>query len=297
MGKKSKRAGKAGGDTTAGGGKSAAKTKQGPGKARRERAAAQREVQARLDALIAKLEEELRDVELFGPLEEREECPVCFVPMPLDLSHWSHPPCCSKIICHACARAAGARRQFNCAFCRAPVSGDEALRQQQLRKRIESGDTWAMYILANNYKNGNKGLPKDDIAAMNLWLQAAELGHLPALCSISGRYVKNEFEVRTTKEQALKLAKAAAKKGSVRGHHLLGWLEFKEQDNLVKARNHFVHAAIGGWKESLEMLKIMQRGGMLDQDTFDDIEVKHNEALALEWSEERDKVNTKDGVK
>ena len=55
MGKKGRRAGKTGGDTTAGG-KAATKPKQGPGKARRERSAALREIQARIDALIGKLD-------------------------------------------------------------------------------------------------------------------------------------------------------------------------------------------------------------------------------------------------
>ena len=49
MGKKGKRASKAG----------AAAVKQGPGKARREQAATLRSVEARLDALVAKLGEEL----------------------------------------------------------------------------------------------------------------------------------------------------------------------------------------------------------------------------------------------
>lgn len=300
MGKKGRRAGKTGGDAT-GGGKAATKPKQGPGKARRERAAAQREIQARADALIAKLDVELRDVELFGPPEEREECPICFVLMPLARSQRAIVPCCGKTICSACfmaAISAGEMGQYICAFCRAPVVGigdeaaDQPLRNRvKLRHRVESGDGEAMYILAQNYESGNFGVQKDHVAAMKLWLQAAELGHIPALCAIASKYPKNDFEVRTTKEQALKLAKAAAKKGGVKGHAILGILEWKVQKDTVQALKHLVHAAIGGDKPSFKLLKEIRdrsREIVLDQDTFDDIEAKHKEALALEWSEERE---------
>ena len=302
MGKKGKRAGKTGGAPTAGG-KAATKPKQGPGKARRERAAALREIQPRLDALIAKLEEELRDVELFGPLEEREECPICFVPMPLETSEWSHAPCCGKTLCCACAITSGAKGHNNCEFCRAPILrvgiDDEAL-CQQLRNRVESGDAMAMFELATCYEKGIHGVQKDDIAAIKLLIQAAELGNIEALCDLADKHLLDkELEVRTTKEQALKLtkeqalklAKAAAKKGSVRGHEILGGLEF-EKDNfgtLAQALRHFIHAAIGGNKRSFDILRqTRDQSGVLDQDAFDDIEAKHKEALALEWSEERE---------
>ncbi len=303
MGKKGKRAGKTGGDATAGG-KAAAKTKQGPGKARRERAAALREIQARLDALISKLEEELRDVELFGPPEEREECPICFVPLPLEPSEISHVPCCGKMTCAACVMAAMAADevgQYTCAFCRAQVVGigdeakDQALRNRvKLRNRVESGDAWAMFTLAEDYELGVSGVQKDHVSAMKLWLQSAELGHIPALCAIAKSQLNNEFEVRTTKEQALKLAKAAATKGSAKGHAILGFLENKQGD-LDKALKHFVHAAIGGDKRSFDMLRSLQHKGLplLNQDELDDIEPKHKEALALEWSEERERYRAK----
>ena len=190
MGKKGRRAGKTGSGTTTGGGggKAATKPKQGPGKARRERAAALREIQARVDALVAKLEEELRDVELFGPLEEREECPICFVPMPLDTGQSAHIACCGKLACNACAASASARGQFTCPFCRAPISGDDEVTNQQLRNRIESRDAAAMGMVAEDYEAGRHGVQKDEIAAMKLWLQAAELGHIDALVDLAKRW-------------------------------------------------------------------------------------------------------------
>ena len=65
MGKKGKRASKAG----------TAAVKQGPGKARREQAAALRSVEARLDALVAKLGEELEDKSAFSRLPSSNHGP------------------------------------------------------------------------------------------------------------------------------------------------------------------------------------------------------------------------------
>ena len=302
MGKKGKRSGKTGGG---GGSKAAAKPKQGPGKARRERAAALREIDARLDALIAKLDVELRDVELFGPPEEREECPICFVPMPLEPKQKVHVRCCGKTACMACALASNATGLRTCPFCRAQIHDEE--HDQQLRNRVELGDVFAMEILAESYEIGGNGVQKDDVAGMRLWLQAAELGHLPGLCALASRHLRNEFEGRTTLEQAMKLAEAAAKKGSVEGHHFLGILGLDIDKDMTqeralkveKAMKHLEHAAIAGNAPSFKMLReIRDEGGesldvLLKHDTFEEMEAKHKEALALEWSEEREEVNKK----
>lgn len=94
MGKKSKRSAKAGAVSNA---------KQSTGKARREKIAALRDIEARIDALIERLETELQDKDVFTPFPEREECPVCFVPMPLMEANGSiDMNCCGKSICDGC---------------------------------------------------------------------------------------------------------------------------------------------------------------------------------------------------
>lgn len=90
MGKKGKRAGKGGGTA-----------KHGAGKAHRERAVAMREIEAAIIALVEKLEEELHDVDVFSPLSEKEDCPVCFLPMSCP-DNAGYVPCCGKTICKGC---------------------------------------------------------------------------------------------------------------------------------------------------------------------------------------------------
>ena len=114
MGKKGKRSAKTGDG----------KPKQGPGKARRERAAAMKEINAGVTALVERLESKTQDVELFGPLPEQEECPICFVPLPRSDAESFYMFCCGKTICGGCGHASvliagkAKKKSLLCAFCR-----------------------------------------------------------------------------------------------------------------------------------------------------------------------------------
>ena len=44
---------------------------------------------------------ELREEQLFKEVEP-EECPLCFLPLPLDASQSTFQSCCGKIICNGC---------------------------------------------------------------------------------------------------------------------------------------------------------------------------------------------------
>ena len=47
--------------------------------------------------------ERVLDPELWKPHPPTEDCPVCFVPLPLDQAEFSYWVCCGKIICPACS--------------------------------------------------------------------------------------------------------------------------------------------------------------------------------------------------
>ena len=42
---------------------------------------------------------ELREEKLFSNPPEREECPICFLPMPFEKEKFSYRACCGKEIC------------------------------------------------------------------------------------------------------------------------------------------------------------------------------------------------------
>ena len=62
-----------------------------------------RDLEARIAALAERLEVELEGVDVFSPLEEREDCPVCFVKLPLAEDDLDFMACCGKVVCRACS--------------------------------------------------------------------------------------------------------------------------------------------------------------------------------------------------
>ena len=71
---------------------------------------------------------ELRDELLFKQPESTHigDCPICCLPLSLDLTKSTMMTCCSKIICHGCdhannSREAEERLEHSCLFCRKPT--------------------------------------------------------------------------------------------------------------------------------------------------------------------------------
>src|SRR5210317_429484 len=89
---------------------------------------------------------ELHDRKLMQQPEETHlgECPLCFLPMPIDADKSTFYPCCSEMICQGCDYANDmSNGGDNCPFCRELVSsGDE--QDKQVMKRIKANDPAAL---------------------------------------------------------------------------------------------------------------------------------------------------------
>mgnify|MGYP000007867152 CR=1 FL=1 len=82
---------------------------------------------------------ELYDEKLFKEVE-REECPICLLPMPIREDDTTVESCCGKRICQGCTYAMDmSEGKALCAFCRTPtVTSDEEF-IKQLKKLINNG--------------------------------------------------------------------------------------------------------------------------------------------------------------
>ena len=287
MGKKGKRSAKAGGKAA----------KQGPGKARRERSAALREIEARIEALIEKLEDELKDVELFGPLVPREECPICFVPMPRTENANIYMNCCGKYTCIGCARTSielamkkrsDVATMMKCAFCRSDMRGGEKKQIEMTMKRADSNDQEAMLQLANHLNAGSCELEVDDIASIRLVLQAAEGGHHLAIARLANFFFQGGSPLPKNIERAIALAFAAAKLGYITAYTLL-WLVFADKIDAESSAMYIAFAAINGCSDSMEILNDLIEEGKVKQVDIDAVRREYEEALKVEWTEEREK--------
>ena len=304
MGKKGKRSTGAGGNTA----------KQGPGKARRERSLALREIETRIEALVEKLKDEVKNVTLFGPLIPREECPICFVPMPRREDQISYKACCGKHICEACNRHSietcvktaivdNQRLQWHCPFCRSgSVLWNDEESIEGIQKRVLANDLDAMLYLSGDYEDGSPLFEKDDIAAIRLQLQAAESGYPKAIARLADRCFEGGSAVPRNFVYALHLANAAARKGYVPAYSLLGAMLKDTTDAMLKKNitaddsellvaKCFQFAARDGDKVGMECLDKLKKEGTIFGIDINDVKRQYKEALMMEWSEEREKVN------
>jgi hypothetical protein len=150
---------------------------------------------------------ELRDEALFKDPPAKEDCPICFLPMPVQLlscillqpatifsvptyeyaianqglqakSTEEYYPCCGKSICGGCVHSfCMSGNNDKCPFCnsdRGNKTDEENI--QEMMKRSEANDAGAMYVLGSYYYQGSNGLQQDHVKAIELFTKSAELG-------------------------------------------------------------------------------------------------------------------------
>ena len=168
---------------------------------------------------------ELFDIELFKQPPINEECPICFLPMPRADSGKRYKSCCAKNICSGCMHAVDAMyKERKCPFCRTvtAMTGEDCM--IQTRKRVEVNDAVAIHMLGLNYHHGQYGLPKDYTKALELFTQAAELGHTDAYYDIGNAYFHG-WGVGTDHEKARHNFELAAIGGHSNARNNLGLTE------------------------------------------------------------------------
>jgi hypothetical protein len=156
---------------------------------------------------------ELRDEALFKDPPAKEDCPICFLPMPAIIkSCISLPPatissvpiydyataneelakmamahyysCCGKRLCRGCVHSfcesgndVWSGNDRKCPFCNSDQDNKtENKIFGQLMKRVDFNDFGAMYVLGQRYYHGLLGLQQNQAKALELWKKAAKLG-------------------------------------------------------------------------------------------------------------------------
>ena len=128
---------------------------------------------------------EISDEELFKDPPPKEDCEICFIPMP----SWTkavYQSCCGKTLCSGCMKTAENEMKKGtmkscCPFCRVtlPKASNDGVKR--IKKRMKLNDAHAFHMLGETYAYGNLGLPQDSTKAFELLLRAADLGSRGAL--------------------------------------------------------------------------------------------------------------------
>ena len=165
-----------------------------------------KDIGKRLDALVKKLGEELKDADLFAPIPPAGDCPICMVPMSR-LTQGSYAmECCGNFICHGCYKenrgyVQKEEKENVCSFCRSKLRHRfEEGSVMQLERRIEKHDDPNAYnslgwmILHGKTKNALK--------ALGYFIRGAELGSKEACGNISNCFSDGHGVAQNT-EKAL----------------------------------------------------------------------------------------------
>ena len=179
------------------------------------------ELEARLDSLLSAAQEETKDIDLFAPIAEREECPICLIPLPIKDNEIVFMPCCGKSLCAGCSYKR-METDHNCAFCRQPtLSGTKQIKA--LKKLMKKNVSGAFMMMGGFYKSGDSGVFQSDTKALELFIRAAELGKPNAY----GMIAKHYFDGRVVEQdvsKAIEYWEVATKKGSAGAHEELAVL-------------------------------------------------------------------------
>ena len=232
---------------------------------------------------------ELHDIELFKLPPQKEDCPICFLPLPSMNTGSKYKVCCGKDICSGCTHAVKLRDTGVglCPFCRTPAPTLHEEMIERIKKRIEAGDANAMFTLGCFYSKGEIGLPRDLSKALELWHRAGELGYAGAYYNIGHAYYFGEG-VERDQEKANHYFELAAMKGHAIARHNLGYFEY-EKSNWDRAIKHYMIAAGGGWNGSVKNIQQLFMDGHASKDDYTKALLAYQAYLEEVRSEQRDK--------
>ena len=266
-----------------------------------------KDVGKRLDALVKKLGEELKDADLFALLPPTEDCAICLVPLSRLKIDAMYQACCGNEICVACYKEneasikkrneeknAGKKVPFTCPFCRepAPTCADEELARLQVR--CLKNYHCALTVVGRIYREGLNGTAQDDLKALDCWIRAVELGSPEACTKIGMSYDKGNG-LAVDKERHSLFAKVGALRGNILARYNIGCFEYKSGHHVIGIR-HWKIAAEAGHQKSLNALRDIynadgKRPGkeFISKDEMDTVYRSGHEAQMEVKSEEREK--------
>ena len=238
---------------------------------------------------------ELHDKKLFSQPDSTHhgECPICFLPMPLDTSKSTFWPCCSKIICEGCDYESYKSnihdRAFSCPFCREPVASKKENRIRMM-KRVKANDPAAMKEMGLKcYGEG------DYKGAFIYWTEAAKLGDFDSHHHLGVMYREGQF-VEKDMEKAIYHWEKAAIGGHPDARYSLSYFEQKN-GNTERAVKHAIIAANLGKEDSMKELWGHYAKGNMTKEELEATLRSHKAAIdemrssqreeAERWEEER----------
>ena len=217
---------------------------------------------------------EIFDGELFKDHPEREECPICMLPLPFDDHNIAFRECCGKLICHGCTHhqlkedTKNGKQLYDCgtcAFCRTPLakSGKEYI--DRLNSGVKRNDANSMHVLGIHYREGDT-VKKDLTKAMVLFREASKLGCAGAYYN----WGSLTWDVATQNEDKLNAIHCfnfGAIGGNLDARRIVANLE-ANIGNYERAYKHYLLGAKAGDEQCLKKVKTGFVEGYVTKDEY-----------------------------
>lgn len=230
---------------------------------------------------------ELHDEALFRLPPSREECPICFLELPIMTNLQKYNTCCGKILCYGCSIASAEQSDESlCPFCRKPAARSIEERRKRIDRRIELNDPEAIFLFGMYYFEGGVGVEQDIGKAVELSHRAAELGSIVAHSKVGGLYWRGDG-VQVDKKKAMYHFEIAAMGGHLLARHNLGVLEWNS-GNDDRAMKHYMISASAGHDKSLKGVQNGYSDGIVNKDDFEKTLRAHQKSKNEMKSEWRD---------
>ena len=250
------------------------------------------ELDARLDNLLSTSQEETADIDIFAPIPDREECPICMIPLPI-IEGKTFFSCCGKMICDGCnhksvmtEKKKGIRiEEQKCAFCQRTLESTFKNEIKLLKRLTKKNNPHALMSMANAYRSGAEVF-QSDTRALEMYICAAELGH-PTAYSKVGSYYYQGIAVEQDMSKALEFWEVAAKKGCIRAHQVLAEMQ-NRNGNVDEGIKHFKVAASAGYQLAMDRLMKAYRDEELSKEDLTQILHAFQASCIKMKSEDRD---------
>jgi hypothetical protein len=231
----------------------------------------------------------LHDKELFTQPDGSHlgECPICCLPLPLDISKSVMMPCCSKWICDGCQYANLMREiegglEHRCVYCREPAPKSQEESEKNIMKRIKKyNDPAAMAYMGKRHYNGGYYA-----RAAEYWTKAAELGNKEAHYCMGGLYLEGQGVEKDVKKLVYHCEQAAIG-GHPDARYNLAIHEMKNK-RADRAAKHFIIAAKLGFEPSLKAVKDLFVKGKVSKEEYAAALRAHQAAVDATKSAERE---------
>ncbi len=225
---------------------------------------------------------ELHDKKLFEQPEKTcfGECPLCFLPMPLDERKCSLSSCCCELICNGCVYADRiSSERIRCPFCREPAVKGEEENNKRVMKRVKANDPAALTQMGGRHCSDG-----DYDKGVEYYTKAAELGDVDAYYGLGVMYYNEQDE-----EKAVYHWEIAAIGGHPQARQNLAMIEEdKNNGNVERAVKHYTIAAKLGEEKSMKALWIHYSAGNITKEELDVTLRGHQAAIDATKSAQRD---------